>query len=130
MAEGKKKLSCEAETMGLEDGFDVLDMLVGCLSQSEEWRRIQMRDALIQKAEDTLYQQLEQIKSISSEDCALDLESAISTYTNTRDDAAILFGLRMAVRMFHAFGRPLEMSRHLLAQDEKKKVGVCYGGTI
>lgn len=128
MAEGKKP--CEAETMRLEDGFDVLDMLVGCLSQSEEWRRIQMRDTLILKAEDTLYQQLEQIKSISSEDCAMDLESAISTYTSTHDDAAILFGLRSAVRLFYAFGRPLEMSRHLLVQDEEKNVGVGYRGTI
>lgn len=127
MAEGKKNLPSETETMKLEDGFAILDAFIGCLSQQEEWVRIQRQDALVLKAEDKLYQWLEQIKSDLGVEYLQGLEDAICVYNGTLNDAAILYGFRTAVKLFYAFGRPLEMSRFMLAHDEKKKVGVCYG---
>lgn len=129
MVEGKKNLPGEAKAMRLEDGFDILDELVSCLSQSDGWDYTQRHDPLILKAEETLYRRLEQIKAVSGEGCYLGLEDAISVYTGTCNDAAILFGLRMAIKLFYAFGRPMEMSQYILAQDARKKVGVCYGET-
>ena len=85
MAEGKKNLPGEAETMKLEDGFDALDALMGCLSQSEEWAYIQRHDALILKAEEVLYQQLEQVKA-TDEDFFGSLEEAISVYNGVNAD--------------------------------------------
>lgn len=128
MAEGKKNLPGEAE-LRLEDGFDALDAIVGCLSQSKEWAHIQRHDALIQKAEDAVYHQLEQIRAVSGEDCFQDLEDTISVYTGTLNDAAILYGMRMAVKLFYAFGRPMEMSRYFLAHDVQEDAGGGYGRT-
>lgn len=127
MVEGKKNLPGETEAMRLDDGFAILDELIGYLSQQEEWSHIQRHDALILKAEYKLYQWLEQIKSNLGVECLQGLEDAISVYNGTLNDAAILYGFRTAVKLFYAFGRPLEMSRFMLAHDEKKKVGVCYG---
>ena len=129
MVEGKKNLPGEAETMKLEDGFDALDALMGCLSQSEEWVYIQRNDALILKAEETLYQQLEQVKA-SNMECFMSLEDAISVYNGTLNDAAILYGLRMAVKLLYAFGKPLEMSRYFLEHDTERGVGVGYNRTV
>ena len=129
MVEGKKNLPCETETMKLEDGFDALDALMGCLSQSEEWAYIQRHDALILKAEDVLHQQLERVKA-TDEDFFGSLEDAISVYNGTLNDAAILYGLRMAVKLFYAFGKPLEMSRYFLEHDTERGVGVGYSRTV
>ena len=123
MVEGKKNLPGETEAMKLEDGFDALDALVVYLSQSEEWAYIQRHDVLIQKAEADLYRKLDQLKAASGVDCALELEDDISVYSSRHDDAAILFGMRMAVKLFYAFGRPMEMSRYL-SRDAEKGAGI------
>ena len=116
MVEGKKNLPGEAETMTLEGGFDALDALLGCISQSEEWVYIQRHDALILKVEEALYQQLEQVKATDM-DRFERLEDAISVYNATINDAAILYGVRTAVKLFYAFSKPLEMSRYFLEHD-------------
>lgn len=126
MVEGKKNLPSETETMRLEDGFDALDALMGCLSQSEEWAYIQRHDALALKAEDVLYKQLEQIKASSDFECFEELENAICVYNSTLNDAAILYGLRMALKLSYAFSKPLEMSRYFLNRDTERGVGVGY----
>ena len=130
MAEGKKNLPSETETMRFEDGFEALDALLGCISQSEEWAYIQRHDALILKAEETLYQRLEKIKEIAGADYYMSLEDAICVYNGTFNDAAVFYGLRIAAKLFYAFGKPLEMSRYFLERDTERGVGVGYNRTV
>ena len=70
------------------------------------------------------------LRQIGAQIGRMHLEDAISVYNGTLNDAAILYGLRMAVKLFYAFGKPLEMSRYFLEHDTERGVGVGYSRTV
>ena len=62
---------------------------------------------------DELYQQLEEIKEIAGSKYVFKLEDSINFYTGALNDAAILYGFRVALKLFHAISRPMEMSQYI-----------------
>ena len=101
------------EGLRLEEGFDLLNDLLGCLTESETWGAIHSQNAVIKNAADELYQQLEEIKEIAGSKCVFKLEDSINFYTGALNDAAILYGFRVALKLFHAISRPMEMSQYI-----------------
>ena len=113
MAERKVCLPGEAGKAQLEQGFALLGEAVNCLSRSDEWETIQQSDVLIQKAKDDLCRQLAHLETVASPDYLMKLEETINFYSGSVSDAAILYGFRVALKLFHAISRPTEMSQYI-----------------
>lgn len=111
----KRKNYFPEETAGLrlEEGFDLLNELLGYLTQTDEWGATHSQNAVVQNAMEELHQRLAQLRGIASTDYLVKLEDAITSYIAALNDAAILYGFRVALKLSHAIGRPLEMSQYL-----------------
>ncbi len=121
MLEGKIFLPSEAEGLKLTDGFDILDSLINHIGEAREWYRIQREDRLILEEKEALENQLAEIGGTVGKETAERLQETIIRYVCAYCDAAILYGLRTAVKLLYAFERPLEMSHYISERNARRR---------
>lgn len=95
---------------------EIMNEIMGAIIDTEEWRRIQYSDPMIQKTERELKSLLEQVGSPELE---IKLSDACSEFSSAIADAAILYGIQVANAIRIAVDDPSIMSRFYLERMEK-----------
>lgn len=110
---GKNNFPEETGGLRLEDGFGLLDELLGYLTQTDEWCAACSHNAAVQDTMEELHQRLEQLREIAGAAYLVKLENVLTSHIAALNDAAILYGFRTALKLSYAIGRPTEMSQYL-----------------
>ena len=117
MVEGKKNLPGEAEQFNMAEGFELLSDLAESLLETKGWVQLQGAGTCVQAKEEIVFQMLDGIESLS-EDTRDKLADAIFDSIVARDSAAVLYGMRIAIKLAYAFTHPFEMSNYFNAKQE------------
>lgn len=118
MVEGKKNLPGEAERFNMAEGFELLSDLAESLLETKGWVRLQGAGTCVQAKEEIVFQMLDGIDL--SEDTRDKLVDVIFDSIVARDSAAVLYGMRAAIKLVYAFTHPFEMSDYFNAKQESR----------
>ena len=97
-----------------DKNFEIMDALLSFITQTDEWNYIQTHDPQILAAQKQWDETVDKIRAGVSDDMIDALEEAMLDYVTVRDDAAILYSLRVAIALIDAVNRPLELSQYVL----------------
>lgn len=98
----------------MQTELEIMDELMGAITQTDEWERIQLTDPQIKEAEAELDLAIKNISHFvpkevygSLEDCA---RNAAFAYIN----AAILYGIQVADAIHAVAAKPNALSQHIM----------------
>lgn len=102
-------------------GFELLDGLIGHMSETREWAERQWRDPLVLDAEKDLWQMMDKLESRIDASEYQDIELEILGYAGAVGDVALLHGIRTGISLVYAINHPTEMSEYIVARRAQRR---------
>lgn len=95
--------------------LEIMDELMNAVTQTDEWKRIQLQDARILEAERELYGVLEQVRQYIPAHLMAELEDAMcGAVPAAYGDVGILYGIQVADAIHAVAAKPTLLSRHIM----------------
>jgi len=94
--------------------LEIMDDIIGAISDTNEWRRIQMEDPSILAAEEKVGGILDRVKPLIPRELFMQLSDAITEVGTAYHDPAILYGIQVAQAIHDVVLNPTALSRHIL----------------
>lgn len=98
----------------LQVNLEIMDELMGAITQTDEWIRIQMEDPQIKKAQAALDLAIRNVSHFVPEEVYKPLEDSATNAVSAYADAAILYGIQVADAIHTAASKPDALSQHIL----------------
>ena len=105
----------------LQVDLEIMDELMGAITQTDEWQRIQMEDPQIKKAQAELDLALRNVSHFVPVEVFKPLDDSVANAVFSYVDAAILYGIQVADAIHTAASRPSDLSRHVMERLAAQK---------
>ena len=106
-----------------DKNFEIMNALISYITQSDEWVYLQTHDPRILAAQKRWEVTIDKIRAVVTKPVMNELEEAFTGYSAVCDDVAVLYGFRMAIALFDASNRPLELSQYILDRTAFRQKG-------
>lgn len=92
----------------------LIDELMGCITQTDVWSDISWSDPAILQARARFEKALERIEGLIPREHYVELADAAAGELSATGDAGILYGMHIVFAMQDVASRPSDLSRHVL----------------
>ena len=101
----------------------LMDDLISGITQTDEWAAIERNDPFIQSAANALSEALETLRESVPREVVDELQRRADDQAFAYINAAMLYGIHVAIALLDASTRPGDLSRHIMqrmGRDERK----------
>lgn len=98
----------------------LMDDIMGCITQSDEWFEILLHDPAIVAADSRWETAIERAKALIPDELYDELHDSHEAKASAVGDAGILFGIHVADAIRDVVSRPTDLSRYVLKRIEGK----------
>lgn len=98
--------------------LNLMDSILDAITETDEWRDLQMRDPMAAAARNRLEAALEQVKPLIPVELYIELSDIYTAGIVAAGYSGILFGIHVADAIRDVASRPADLSRHILKRME------------
>lgn len=98
----------------MKDCLAIMDEVLGAITQTEIWNNIQLTNPAILAADKQFNDELAKLSDSISKQSILAIESAAIGLTNAFTDAAILYGLQVAIAIQEVTANPNTLAQYIM----------------
>ena len=107
--------------MNRNTNIQLMDELMGCITQTDEWGSICWNDPAIVQARVRFEKALKCVESLIPREHYTELADAAAGELSATGDAGILYGMHIVFAMQDVASKPSELSRHILSRIEANR---------
>ena len=101
--------------------LELMNELMGAISQTGEWERIEVTDPQVKEADKRHTAVLNKVRDLIPADVYAELEDATLSYAFAIKDSAILYGIRVADAIRAMAADPVALSQYVVDQMKSRR---------